>query len=182
MLDYYVNLFKVLADKSRLKILASLNKEPMYVELISKRIGVNVSTVSHHLKKLEEIGIVSSKKEQYYVVYYLQKDQIDCNIKEIINSISLEAKTEEEKEQEYYNKIIATFFNGKRLTQIPVQRKKRDVILKEIAKEFEIGKEYSEKEVNLIISEFHDDFCTLRREFIMNRLFTRDNGVYTRVK
>ena len=31
---------------------------------------------------------------------------------------------------------------------------------------FEPGKKYSEREVNLIIADFHDDFCTIRRDMI----------------
>lgn len=182
MIDKYVKIFKVLADKSRLKILSSLNKEPMYVELISERLGVNPSTVSFHLKKLENVNLVKSKKEQYYTMYYLNKDNLDINIKNMIDSISLESQTLEQKETEYYNKIITNFIKNNKLVSIPVQRKKREVILKELSKNFDIGKEYTEKEVNLIISEFHDDFCTLRREFIMNKMFSRENGIYIRIK
>lgn len=182
MIDNYVKIFKVLGDKSRLKILASLNKEPMYVELISERLGVNPSTVSFHLKKLENANLVFSKKDQYYVMYYLNKDKLDLNVKTIIDSILLNAHTLEEKEIQYHNKIISNFFKNNKLISIPVQRKKRDVILKEIAKSFEIGKEYKEKEVNLIISDYHYDFCTIRREFIMNKMFSRDNGIYIRLK
>ena len=182
MIDNYVKLFKVLGDKSRLKILASLQKEPMYVDLLSERLGVNASTVSFHLKKLEQENLVTSKKDQYYMVYYINADKLDENIKEIISNISLNAQTLEEKEQAYYDKIITNFFRNNKLVSIPVQRKKREVILREIAKSFEVGKEYKEKEVNLIISEFHFDFCTLRREFIMNKMFTRDNGIYIRLK
>lgn len=182
MIDNYVKMFKVLGDKSRLKIVASLNKEPMYVELISERLGLNPSTVSFHLKKLEDLSLVTSKKEQYYMMYYLNKDKLDYNIKEIIGAISLNSPSLEDKEKEYYNKIITSFFKNNKLVSIPVQRKKRDVVLREIAKSFDLNKEYKEKEVNLIISEFHDDFCTIRREFIMNKMFVRDNGVYKRVK
>ncbi len=182
MLDNYVKIFKLLSDKSRLKIIASLNKEPMYVELIAKRLNLNPSTVSFHLKKLEQLNIVTSKKEQYYVVYYLNKEKLDINISEVIGDITLDSDSLEKRELEYYDKIISNFFKDNKLVSIPVQRKKRDVILTELAKNFEIGKEYKEKEVNLIISEYHNDFCTLRREFIMTKMFNRENGIYVRVK
>lgn len=182
MIDNYVKLFKVLADKSRLKIIASLNKEPMYVELISERLGLNPSTVSFHLKKLESLNLVTSKKDQYYTTYYLNRDKFDVNIQEVISNISLNSPNQEDKEKEYYEKILSSFFKNNKLVSIPVQRKKRDIILREIAKSFEVGKKYQEKEVNLIISEFHFDFCTIRREFIMTKIFNRDNGVYVRVK
>jgi len=182
MIDSYVKTFKVLSDKSRLKILASLNKKPMYVELLSERLGLNPSTVSFHLKKLEKENIVYSKKEQYYVMYYFNKDSLDMNIIDIITKISTKTETQEEREEAYYNKVISSFFKGKKLQSIPVQRKKRDIILQEIAKAFEMDKGYPEKEVNMIISEYHYDFCTIRREFIMNKMFIRENGIYIRKK
>lgn len=181
MIEQQVKLYKVLADKSRLKILASLNKEPMYQELIASRLKLNPSTVSFHIKKLEEVGLINASKEQYYKVYSLNKESLNKNILASIEKIKLE-QTEEEREQEYEEKIKRTFFENGILKTIPVQRKKRLIVLKELAKEFELNKEYHEQEVNNIISTFHNDFCTLRREFIMNKLFTRDNNLYIRVQ
>jgi len=182
MIEETVKLLKGIADESRLKILASLLKEPMYVELISERLDLHPSTTSFHLKKLEKLGLVTSKKDQYYTMFYLDKAALNINIMKLISSISLESQTEEDLEQAYYNKIKDNFFKEGKLISIPVQRKKRQVILQEIAKSFELGKEYPEKEVNLIISEFHFDFCTIRREFIMNKMFTRENGIYVRIE
>jgi len=39
-------------------------------------------------------------------------------------------------------------------------------------------KVYSEEEINQFISPFHSDVCTLRREFIMNKLMVRSKGKY----
>lgn len=182
MIDERVRLFKILGDKSRLKIVNSLIKEPMYVELISERLGLNPSTVSFHLKKLEHIGLVRSEKEQYYVMYYLDKEKLNFNLLSEILQIAGKDDTEEEREEIYKKKIIDNFFVDGKLKQIPKQRKKRNVVLEKIAQDFEIGKEYKEKEVNLIIANYHDDFCFLRREFIMEKLFERDSGIYKRIK
>lgn len=51
-----LQLFKCLADKSRLQILKSLAREDLYVERLSERLGLSASTVSFHLKKLTEAG------------------------------------------------------------------------------------------------------------------------------
>jgi len=40
----------------------------------------------------------------------------------------------------------------------------------------------TETEVNQIITSHHEDICPLRREFIMEKLFTRDNSIYIRQK
>ena len=60
-------------------------------------------------------------------------------------------------------------------------RKKRLIVLEHLANAFEFNKTYTEREVNIIIADYHDDFATLRRELINERLLTRENGIYQRV-
>ncbi|MBQ6395266.1 MAG: winged helix-turn-helix transcriptional regulator, partial [Atopobiaceae bacterium] len=50
-----------LSDASRLRIVQSLTRGEMYTELLAERLGLSPSTVSFHLKKLEDAGIVSSR-------------------------------------------------------------------------------------------------------------------------
>jgi len=64
------------------------------------------------------------------------------------------------------------------LKAIPAQRKKQRICLEEIAKTFEPGKEYEEKEVNDKILQFHDDFCTIRRDMISEHIMKRDGNIY----
>ena len=77
-------------------------------------------------------------------------------------------------------KILETFFKKGKLVSIPAQRKKRRVILEHLLQEFELGRVYSEKEINEHILAYHDDFCTIRREFIMEGMMTRTSGKYQR--
>ncbi|HAT45350.1 MAG TPA: ArsR family transcriptional regulator, partial [Ktedonobacter sp.] len=72
------------------------------------------------------------------------------------------------------------FFEGTRLKEIPASRKKRSVILKWLANQFEPGVLYKESEVNEIIERHHSDTAWLRRELIGEKLLTRENGVYCR--
>jgi len=41
---------------------------------------------------------------------------------------------------------------------------------------------YSEREVNMIIADFHDDFCTIRRDMVGERLLGRNGIEYWRMK
>lgn len=41
---------------------------------------------------------------------------------------------------------------------------------------------YSEREFYITIADFHDDFCTIRREMIAFKIFTMENNYYTLVK
>lgn len=177
-----IKLFKCLADKSRLQILKTLVHEDMYVELLAKRLDLTPSTISFHLKKLEDVGAVASRKEQYYTIYSINKDIFKSTILDIIREESSEADIQKAREENYRRKVIENFFEYGKLKNIPAQRKKRSIILEEIAKAFQPDKEYTEREVNIIIADFHDDFCTLRREMICENILTRNNGIYKLVK
>ena len=173
-----IKIFKCLADKSRLLIINNLMEDPMYVELLSQRLNLSASTVSFHLKKLEEADIVYSVKEQYYVVYHLNRDMLSMSLNDLISVGESEIDVQEEREKQYRKSVIDAFFEYGKLKSIPVQQKKRKIVLEEIAKSFEYGKRYTEREVNIIIADFHDDFCTIRREMVAFNIFKRKDGIY----
>ena len=78
--------------------------------------------------------------------------------------------------------MLRSFFDEDgRLRTIPSQRKKRLIVLERLAEAFEPGRAYSEREVNLTIADFHDDFCTLRREMVDEHLMSREDGRYRRI-
>lgn len=77
---------------------------------------------------------------------------------------------------------VSNFFKYGRLTQIPTQRKKREIVLAQILEQFDFEREYLEKEVNEIILRYHEDFCTIRCEMIAFGMMTRDHEIYKRVK
>ena len=176
-----IRLFKCLADKSRLQILKSLALEDMYVERLAERLNLTPATISFHLKKLSEAGAVTSYKTQYYTMYSLCRDTFTVSILTILKEQSDEAALQDKREQAYRQKVIDSFFEYGKLKSIPAQRKKERIVLEEIIKAFEAGRIYSEREVNIIIADFHDDFCTIRRDMISERLMDRDDRGYWRI-
>ena len=48
------------------------------------------------------------------------------------------------------------------------------------ATRLEPKREYSEREVNAVLEEFHDDYVTLRRYLVDEGLLERNAGVYRR--
>lgn len=172
-----VKLFKALGDEARLSIVRSLAEKDLYAEVLAERLSLAPGTVTHHLKKLENVGLITSRKEQYYKVFSLKKNVIDGNMLDLILEIS---KSSEDKKEDFYEqKIVKSFFKRGSLVTIPVQRKKRLIILKHLVKEFEEGRVYSESEVNEVLGNYHEDFCTLRREFIAEKLMSRNKGMYS---
>jgi hypothetical protein len=65
--------------------------------------------------------------------------------------------------------------------QIPAQLKKRQVILERLVQEFELGRQYSEAEVNHILLDFHEDVAALRRYLVETKLMQRERGIYWRL-
>ena len=177
-----IRLFKCLSDKSRLQILKSLAIEDMYVERLAERLDITAPTVSFHLKKLADAGAVVSYKSQYYTMYSLKKDIFKTSILEILQEKSDEAEVQSRRDAEYRQKVINIFFEYGKLKAIPAQQKKKRVILEVIAQTFEYDRIYSEREVNIIIADFHDDFCTIRRDMISEHLLERDAKGYWRVR
>lgn len=75
-------------------------------------------------------------------------------------------------------RVVDTFIVNGKLKSIPVQRTKRLAVLKHLVDKLDANRVYGESEINDFLSAYHSDVCTLRREFIMNKLMVRKNGKY----
>ncbi len=76
--------------------------------------------------------------------------------------------------------VLGRFFEGSRLTQIPMQQAKRRVVLERLAQDFEPGVRYPERRVNMILQLVHADYAALRRYLVDEGMLTRADGVYWR--
>jgi predicted transcriptional regulator len=178
-LNEILSFFKALSDESRLKIVGSLAASERSVDELAAMLELRAPTVSHHLSKLKETGLVSMRSEGTTHVYSLNIDQLHVLSKRVLalETISIDDSVAEDA---WEQKVLKDFFEGKRLKEIPASRKKRHVILKFLAEKFEHGRRYSEKDVNALIGEHHPDFATLRRELIGASLLHRENAIYWR--
>ncbi len=175
-----IEIMKSLADASRLRVLNILLEKPQYVEELANKLNLAVSTVSFHLKKLEQAGLVFKKKEQYYVVYHIVDEIFNLTLRELTSFENLDEYIQDERVKNFKEKVIKTFFVNNKLIKLPVQHKKRMIVLHELLKLFKIEQKYSEEEVNDIIKKYNDDYCTIRRLLIEEKLMFRDHQVYWR--
>ncbi|MBE5802019.1 MAG: metalloregulator ArsR/SmtB family transcription factor [Clostridiales bacterium] len=171
-------LFKCLSDTTRLQLIKALDDSPKYVELLAELLDRSPSTISFHLKKMEEAGLVESCKEQYYTVYTLKQQYLNAKLSSLVCGDRQQLDAQAAKEQQYRANVLKNLFEYGKLKTIPVQRKKRRIVLEKLAESFERGRVYPEKEVNLILADFHDDFCTLRREMIAEGIMQRERNEY----
>ncbi len=177
-----LKIFKCLSDLSRLRIVQSLSRGDMYTELLAERLELTPPTVSFHMKKLEDAGLVSSRKEQYYTVYALNRTVLEQTVFDLVAAEPEQVDEQQKREEEYRQKVIKSFFDYGRLRSIPVQRKKKLICYEQIAARLEPGRVYEEKELNEIISAVHEDYCTIRRDMIGEGILRRDGGRYVRIK
>jgi len=173
-----ITVFKALADENRLKILRELSQREMYIELLAQRLQLTPATISFHIKKLQEAGFLKSRREQYYVLYSLREEALDVKLKDLVREGEGSGKAGEMGEEMYRQKVLKAFMPYGKCDVLPAQVKKRMIIYEEIARQFEEGKEYNEKEVNEIIARIHEDYCTVRRAFIGMGWMERHGTVY----
>lgn len=170
-----VTILKTVADETRLAILALLAEEDSYVERIAAGLSLTPATVCYHLKKLESVGLVSAHRTQFYQIYTLNHTLLDLPLGAFLS------KPQPDADKLYRDKVCQSFFVGGRLTRIPAQLKKREIVLSRIAQEFAENRLYTETEVNEILTRYHEDYCTLRREMIACGFLKREHETYTAV-
>ena len=174
-----LTILKTVADETRMRILRALSEKDCYTELLAERLDLTPATVSFHMKKLQAAGLVDARREQYYTVYSLRRDVFAHSLEDLIMSKDGEETAEALREEQYRRKVLKSFMPDGVCRQMPAQLKKRVIVYREIFSRFEPGRTYTEKEVNAIISEVHEDYCTVRRGFVGMGWMQRKNGIYT---
>lgn len=177
MSDEVVTFFKALADANRLKIIGLLAQQPYSVEELAALLNLKPSTVSHHLAKLAQIGLVSARTESYYNVYQLDEKALQSKSKNLFSQENLAASVVDVNANAYDQKVIADYSRKDgSLKTIPAQRKKLEAVLRYVVQAFEVNKKYSEKKVNEVLSQYHEDTASLRRELVGYGLIKREGG------
>lgn len=80
-LDDIAELFKILGDSTRVKILYSLAKGELNVGKICDNVGLNASAVSHQLRVLRQAHLVKSRKKGKEVYYSIDDDHVETIFK-----------------------------------------------------------------------------------------------------
>ncbi len=180
--DQLLTFFKALADANRLKIVGLLSQHPYSGEQLAALLNLRPPTVSHHLKLLSEAGLVSARAESYYNVYQLESGILEKIAGQLAAQDRLPIMAAAVDLQAYDRKVLHDVLlpDGK-LKVIPAQRKKREVVLRHILKDFQPETKYTEKQVNEILARYHEDTATLRRELIAYKLMGRADGEYWKI-
>ena len=174
--------FKALADETRLKMAALLAREPHSGEQLAELLSIKPATVSHHLSKLADAGLVTSTSEGHSKFYTLRLDAVRATAGQLLAKDAGFQALEGADTDAYDRKVLKDFcLSDGSLRQIPMQRKKFLAVLKHVVKDIERDREYTEKQVNAVLARRHADTATLRRGMIDYGLMDRKSGIYWRV-
>jgi biotin operon repressor len=171
-------LLKVIADETRLRILGSLATAPRTGKELARDLDLTPPTISHHMRKLTEAGIVNATSDAQRQWYTLNIDFLSDSRKVPLSQAPDPINEPESDEERFRAKVLRDFFNGERLKEIPAQRKRRVIVLQHIVERFQPGLTYPEREVNDLLRPVHDDVATLRRELVDYGFLQRDRGIY----
>lgn len=178
-LDRMATMLKALADTTRLRILGALAERPHTGRELSERLGLTPPTISHHVRKLEEVELIRAEQDAQRQWLHLNTDALRLTQQSPQAVVASEPNTAEQTEEERFRaKVLRDFFDGERLKQIPAQRKKRVVVLQHLVERFVPTTIYSEREVNDALRVAHDDVATLRRELVDYGYMHRERGLY----
>lgn len=178
-LNRLVAFYKTMGDPTRIRIVFLLAKGPPHGQAIAGKLGLTPPTITHHLNKLREINLVYQRRDKNSVYFYLNESVLKHQSGVLAKLADKEEVKKMEEQNSENQKVIENFFtrDGK-LKNIPAQRKKKLMVFEHLIKGLKMGKKYEEKELNEYIKQFHEDYATIRREFIINHYMYRENGIY----
>lgn len=179
-LNKIVEFHKALGDLTRIRIVALLQQGPLHGQAIAGKLGLKPPTITHHIAKLREVGLIKEQRDKNTIYFSLNTKILESSAKAILTvGTGGEASMEMEVTPAERAAILHNFFtkDGK-LKTYPAQRKKKLVVLSHMVKGLKFGRVYQEKEINEYLKQYHEDYATLRRELIMCQYMYRENNQY----
>ncbi len=82
------DLFRLLGDPTRLRIVVSCLRTPLAVSDIADRLGLSVSLVSHHLRLLKGARLVKAERQGKQVYYEADDAHVRRMIEDMVSHVA----------------------------------------------------------------------------------------------
>ena len=177
--DKLLRFFQVFSNESRLKLIGHLAGGEKSVGELADLLDLKEPTVSHHLAELKGIGLVSARAEGTMRIYRLETKALETISKDIFAQPNLAAlvKPSELTEEE---RILRTWVKDGRIVDIPAQEKKKQILIRWVARQIDPARRWTEREFSDWLSQFNEDYAFLRRYLVDNHYMARENDIYWR--
>lgn len=182
-LDKIVAFHKALADPLRIKMLVLLARGELSGQELAEKLHVTPPTVTHHAAKLRETALIKERRERNTIYLSINEYFVRHNSAAVVNLIfggmPEEGEDMKDVDEELRASVLKNFFTKEgKLKHLPAQYKKKLIVLERLVSGLKPGRTYAEAEINEYIKEFHPDFATIRREFIMHQYMFREQERY----
>jgi len=188
-LDKVVEYHKALADPTRVKMLILLAGGEMSGQTLARELDVTPATVTHHASKLRQASLIKERRDKNTIFLSLDSYMLRSNSTAAAELImrNLAATNggddmhmqDAQASSKFRESTLRNFFSPDgRLKHMPSQLKKKLIVLEHMVSRLQKGKKYTEKEINAFIQDYHPDFATIRREFIMHQFMYRSEEIY----
>ena len=133
-----VAFFKAMANESRLRIVGLLAERERSVQELAELLALKEPTVSHHLAALKALGLVSVRAEGVTRWHALKLEALTELNRSLLDQKAVAGLTREVSGEPWDVKVLATFVSPDgALVSIPASRRKRRIILKWLAEQFD---------------------------------------------
>lgn len=181
-----LRLLKAVGQEQRLTMVGMMSARAHTVSEMAEALDLTEPTVSHHVSRLREAGLLQLRMDGNQRFYSLNQKRVNALKKytQAIDTLPAEPKADAVDNSwiealpwdAEAKKVLYTYTSNGHLQQIPSKEKKLLVILRWLATLFDPGRRYSEKEVNQVLSGVHPDYASLRRYLISYGYMQRQRG------
>lgn len=181
-------ILKALGDKSRLALFRILCSGETTVGELAAKIKLKEPTVSHHLTRLREAGLVTLRTSGTQRFYRVNSSGVDTlkTLIQGIDQVAIPPQTKKANDDQWIaalgwseedQKVLRKHTQDGRLKEIPVKQKKILVVLRWLATRFQPDQAYTENEVNTILKSIYEsDYVSLRRYLIAFGFLRRETA------
>jgi len=171
------DILRVFADPKKVKLLGQLCGDPLPLHTLAQAAGLSEAETMALLPPLKAAGLLEETFAQDGFRWRYKPSAIFEALRETRAARPADLPPGA---SAFDARVLGDFFVNDRLRSIPVQRKKREVVLRYLAEKFEAGRTYTEQEVSFLLLNYHEDYASLRREMVDTGLMGRANGIYWR--
>ena len=163
----------LLADPIRLKVVAALALGADTIEDVARAADLPLKDVALAARRLARNGLVHRDGHRL--------ERVTDGFQAAARAAAASAPAPEPLSSDpAEDAVLSAFVRDGRLVSIPAQQSKRRVVLEHLARVFEPGVRYPEREVNALLAVWYADVAALRRYLVDEGLLTREAGVYWR--
>jgi ArsR family transcriptional regulator len=180
VLEPLVSLASALMDIDRLRIAGKLAQGPANRMHLNEATGVSHRELLRHLNLLQYFGLVrlvepAPRNPDHYSLYELNQEAFRA-ARQAMGKL----RGRKPRPTDARLMTLETFMPGGKLSAFPKKQEQILVLMDEIARKFEPDREYKEKEVNVILEDVNEDYCTIRRILVDYGYLSRHKGIYTK--